>query len=1586
MKVRVLYIILFLLVGCEIAVSSQGVNYDIVESTDQFIIVDVRFDSISFVQKMQDGQWVSEIFLPGAGAVITPDQSRLPMLSLMLGIPPASTPNITVMSAASRTRHVGALAVCDVPLSSKSGINSAFDMSWPRAFVQKGAQAVVRHQHVLQVNLFPVIYQATAQTAQIAESVRFRINFNASSGGAALASPVDDGFESVYKNVLANYKDSRKWRQATPGSSLKKSTAMNLQQVKLYLSADGIYVVTGQDLAQAGVDLTSIYPPTLSLFNNGKHTPIIVEGAADGSFDIDDRIIFLGSHNSGDHSFLSFYSDVNVYMLSWGGPPGLAFSPLPAWPNGNEPDTLDYAPHKIHFEKDLRFERLVGYHNGADDHWFWQKIMDNEVFATSVDLPGFDSESSLMLTAKFHGLTESVDVDMNHHVTAYVNNQLVGEGFGSDKKQFSLRTGRFKLDVALPKIDVRFELPLDVPDVLIDQAFLNWFEIDYDRALVADNDLLSFQIEPRQGRLWRAAGFRSDQVYLLTDNGYRLVNPVTKSAADGYQFEFIYNSAQPAVLYMASQNALKSVDRVEMDQPSNLQNPANSADYLIITHKEFREAAERLAEYRRDSGLRTMVVDIQDVYDEFSGGIFDPRAIKRFIAYAFENWQRPAPLYVLLFGDATYLMDKKAGREAKFHTFVPSFMVNTKTYGLSSSDNYFVAVSGNDDLPDLHIGRLPANSPDQAEAMVDKIISYETKDIAAEWRRHITLAAGNGEFFDYSAQYLVDHYLPKWLSTHRLSTEFKSPHFNTTETFIRWINDGQNIIDFLVHGSGEQIADANLLNKDDIIRLTNTDRYAFAVTMSCYIGHFDNPEVDALGEALLVAKDKGVMGLFGSSGKSYSYSDFYFNGAIFDGIFQEGWRSLGEITTKAKFRLIEKTLGFWEPVDNFLLLGDPATMLQLPREEIILTLSKKVLAEGDVLAVSGKLPQTRPGSLKLSVLSEQDSVLVEKEVELFNDRFAVDIMTMTADLRKKWGTQGGEGRVQAYFSDGHYNAVGLSSFSVVRPLVSRFALLPEKPVGFEPFNFVAEISADVAAEVGGIQSLQVKWTTDNRNWNALPMARQNNDSWQTIQTLALEEGTTIWYKLVFATGTGTTAEMDVQEYKVLYKPDVYWSTDVRYCSDPALLLTVKNRGESDARNVAVKVVNKTTGATVIDGLILPLVAARRDTIVRVSMDALPAGSFEFELKLDPDNLLREEEEENNILNKTLHVVTAEQGSNGEFSYTSHGVSVMVPAGALSQSSSVELIALQDEALWQAATGAALAILPVKGQSVPRLFGFLCSDSTLRLQASPGISLNIDTTDSLTSIFLSSNSVKIYAWDETAHLWGAQPTTRTGDRLSASLPPGSMAFAVMGSADAEPPTVHIAIPGQNFADGDIVPANPLFTIAVEDDGGIDVSLDHFQVLLDDTRLLDSDYAMVYDPAKAGDVKITYPSDLNQGEHTLQVNVRDINGNSASQRIQFRIAEEFGLDFIANHPNPFERETTFAFQISDMASSVSLNIYTVSGRLIRSFEFTDITGYNEVDWDGVDAFGSEIANGVYYLKFIARQGDKKIERIEKLAKLK
>jgi hypothetical protein len=1588
MKVRVLHIILLLLVGCEIVFSADGFDFEIIESTDQHLVVDVRFDSISFIQKMQDGLWATDVIMPGTGLIAIPGEYRLPMVSLMLGIPAGSRPALTLLSENNQTKNIGRVTREENVAETSMSLSLApFDVWQPNAFIKVGLDAIVRDQRVVQIQLFPVRYQPNTQLAQIAKSLRFRLDFGANAAQVSMNNVAEDKFESVYKSLIANYEISKKWRQSqAPEASLQKAGFAGEQQIKLYLRADGIYAVTGRDLAEAGIDLTSIYPRTLSLSNNGQAIPIIVEGNSDGVFDIDDRIVFLGSHNQGDNSFLSFYSDANVYHLSWGGTPGFVFSQMLAAPNGNETDTLDYAVNMIHFEQDRRYERLVGYSNGEDDHWFWDKMMDNQAFSSNVTLPGLTSESTLMLSAKFHGLTQSADVELNHHVVASINDQIVGDGYGADKKQFSLRSARFKLDVNQPQQKVKFELPLDIPDVVIDHAFLNWFEIEYDRSLRAVDDQLVFQAEPGENKLWRAGGFSTDQVYILTDNNYRLVNAKVNSESQGYKFEFVYNSSHASKVYMATENKLRKVDRIEMDTPSDLKNHGNRADYIIITHSAFQESAQCLTDYRNDNGLVTMLVDIQDVYDEFSDGVYDPRAIKRLVAHAYKNWQKPAPVYILLFGDTTYLMDKDAGKDATFKSYIPSFMVNTKSYGMTSSDNYFAAVSGNDALPDLHIGRLPANNTNQAEAMVDKIISYETKDVAAEWRRHIALAAGNGEFFDYSAQYLTDHYLPKWLSTNRLSTEFQSPHFNTTENFVRWINDGQNIINFLVHGSGEQIADANLLNKDDIIRLVNKDKYAFAVTMSCYIGHFDNPETDALGEALLVARDKGVMGLFGSSGKSYSYADFYFNGAVFNGIFQENWRALGEITTNAKYRLIEKTQGYWEPVDNFLLLGDPATKLQLPQQDINLTLSKKVLAEGDVLSVSGQLPQSQPGNLLLAVLSEKDSVLVEKHVEMYNDHFTTEMMTMTPEMRQKWGSQGGEGRVQAYFSDGQYHAVGLSSFSVVRPLISAFSMAPESPVGFEPFYFLTEIASGVAAEVGGIQSLLIRWTTDNRNWNDLPMSRQDDNSWKTSQTLSFEEGTAIWYKMIVTAGNGAVTEMQSHEYKVLYKPDVYWSTDVRYSSDPALLLTIKNRGESAAKNVAIKVVNKTTGAVMADGLQLAHIEARRDTLLRLQTAALPAGSYELELVLDPQNVLVEEEEENNFLTKMLHVVTAEQGSNGDFVYSTQNITATIPAGAIAQATSVELTTIEDKKMMNGASGASLQLLPLKGQAMPSLYGFLCSDSAMTLQSSPKISLNLDVTDSLTAYYQALNGIRIYAWDAQSEIWKAQETTQAGDLLSAFLPAQSMVFALMGSSDDEPPHVQISIPGQHFADGDVVPSKPVFTVAIEDAGGIDVSPENLIFTLDDSPLQASDYVMVFDPQKSGDVKVTYNSDLEQGEHSFQVNARDVNGNSASQQIQFRIAEEFGLDFIANHPNPFQHETTFAFQISDMASSVKLNIYTVSGRMIRNFEFTDITGYNEVDWDGADSDGAEIANGVYYLKFVARNGEEKIERIERLAKLK
>ena len=93
------------------------------------------------------------------------------------------------------------------------------------------------------------------------------------------------------------------------------------------------------------------------------------------------------------------------------------------------------------------------------------------------------------------------------------------------------------------------------------------------------------------------------------------------------------------------------------DKPSNLHSLTNGADYIIITHADFQSAIQPLADFARRKILpstgkfRVKVVDVQDVYDEFSGGVFDAQAIHDFLAYAYANWQPPKPSYVLLVGD-----------------------------------------------------------------------------------------------------------------------------------------------------------------------------------------------------------------------------------------------------------------------------------------------------------------------------------------------------------------------------------------------------------------------------------------------------------------------------------------------------------------------------------------------------------------------------------------------------------------------------------------------------------------------------------------------------------------------------------------------------------------------------------------------------------------------------------------------------------------------------------------------------------------------------------------------------------------------
>jgi hypothetical protein len=129
-------------------------------------------------------------------------------------------------------------------------------------------------------------------------------------------------------------------------------------------------------------------------------------------------------------------------------------------------------------------------------------------------------------------------------------------------------------------------------------------------------------------------------------------------------------------------------------------------------------------------------------------------------------------------------------------------------------------------------------------------------------------------------------------------------------------------------------------------------------------------------------------------------------------------------------------------------------------------------------------------------------------------------------------------------------------------------------------------------------------------------------------------------------------------------------------------------------------------------------------------------------------------------------------------------------------------------------------------------------------------------------------------------------------------------------------------------------------------------------------------------------------------TLKIIAQDYAGNKAVSVFAYMPGEDLDIRFLSCHPNPFSvkplgdntyKLVRFAFLLTDIASEVTLSIYTVAGRRIWTWKSVDLIGYQEVPWNGLDKDGYRIANGTYYAKLTAKNGKKNIKKITRIAKL-
>lgn len=216
--------------------------------------------------------------------------------------------------------------------------------------------------------------------------------------------------------------------------------------------------------------------------------------------------------------------------------------------------------------------------------------------------------------------------------------------------------------------------------------------------------------------------------------------------------------------------------------------------------------------------------------------------------------------------------------------------------------------------------------------------------------------------------------------------------------------------------------------------------------------------------------------------------------------------------------------------------------------------------------------------------------------------------------------------------------------------------------------------------------------------------------------------------------------------------------------------------------------------------------------------------------------------------------------------------------------------------------------------------------------------------------------------------------------------------LMHRDDTVPPDIQLTIGNQqHFVPGDATDAEPLIGATLSDPSGLDY--------LTRPLLLELGSGLSYKPISPEAYQLTHRPSSNQlvltylspelepREYEIRLTASDVHGNSDTKRITFRVHDTLQLLSFLNYPNPFPRKTTLTCELTAPADSLIVKIYTLSGRLIRELSMPPTPGFLMVEWDGRDADGIEVANGVYYAKLqIKREGEKDITEILKMMKLR
>ena len=666
--------------------------------------------------------------------------------------------------------------------------------------------------------------------------------------------------------------------------------------VKIVVTQPGWYRVKKSDLLAAGFD-PGTNQNAISVFTDGVEVPIVMSAKNSSKFDNDDSIEFLGrgidtSGTGGRVYYITAKKGAATRMKSTG---GRGNSGTPA------ASSFPYAFERI--ERTIFFTALVN--NGDRDNFYGAVLLPMP--ATQKLTASNIGSGNAQLEVVVQGASENIQ----HVISLNLNGTNIGY-VRLYSQERHVETFPIPAGVLVPGENT---LTLLAENGWEDISVLESLRLVYPHAYRADNNALTFTLDG--GNSVTVTGFTSSAIRVVdaTDPlNPTLIDGTVGNAADGSkQVSFATSGSGQRTIFAFADERVMPPAAIHWNEPSTWNATTNGANLVIITNKALATAANTLKSARIAQGYSTVVVDVQNIYDEFSYGHHSAQAIRDFLKRA-TSW-KTAPHYVVLLGDASF--DPRNYMNLGSYDLVPTKLINT-TWLKAVSDDWF-ADFNDTGIPSMAIGRIPARTATEANGIVGKIVGRNVTAGDA-WANIVEVISDipDGHPFDREAAKIAS-VIPSPLTVDHISIP-NTPSSNTA--IVNAFNRGSVLTNYVGHGSME-IWSHSIFTSAIASTLTNGPRLPFVVAMNCFNGYFHDLFTDSLAEALLRNPNGGAIGVWASSGQITTPPQVSMGLEFNRRIFGTTPSTVGDAAIAAKAMTNDK-----DTRRTFILFGDPTLKLK----------------------------------------------------------------------------------------------------------------------------------------------------------------------------------------------------------------------------------------------------------------------------------------------------------------------------------------------------------------------------------------------------------------------------------------------------------------------------------------------------------------------------------------------------------------------------------------------------------------------------------------------------------------------------------